>query len=278
MTITLNSELPVLKASVIKQMQSKNCITNWRRSVINAIPSKKGFIPALREVAVDCNTQNIDTYTSAAQVYLNSSGKRNGIMLEAERAIYELQKQFGDKMATLYKILTIKDTNPKVMKIKRELKKEYGIKSLYLNNNLDFAESCLQVAKIFKEKGYTLPDEIIASDFFIDEDDSCMSMALEGKKKTILINPECMHDGLDWMCSVRSPLHTIVHECVHCLQPLLTCFNMKKIPAKYNDTIANLSFYARENSAHEIHAELLTKKILKGLNPDEEELLKYLSI
>lgn len=186
---------------------------------------------------------------------------------DVEKLVYKTKVTNDQKLIRLYKDLCEKDTNPRVKNIKAQLQ-NMGIKSVYLDNNIEEAIRCFQAIKLLKKQNFPLPKEIIINKHF-----PCGGVALQ-QTQTIILKPfdECdLFNG-----STDSDLHKIVHECVHLTQPNLVAFNIKSIPSEYNETIINLSNYAENNFAHEIHAELVTKKLIDGLTKEEEQLLKYI--
>lgn len=186
---------------------------------------------------------------------------------EAEKLIYKTTTRNNKKLIQLYKALCEKDTNPRVKNIKAQLQ-NMGVKSVYLDNNLEEAIRCFQAIKLLKKQNFPLPKEIIINKHF-----PCGGVALQ-PTQTIILKP---YDECDLFAgSTNSDKHKIIHECVHLTQPNLVAFNIKSIPSEYNETINNLSDYAENNFAHEIHAELVTKKLIDGLTKEEENLLKYI--
>lgn len=200
----------------------------------------------------------------------NTALKKHKTTLAIEQRLFKFKNKQNSQMAALYKVLVKKDTEPGVLKIKNELIQKYGIKNVYLDNNPEYAKLCLDSMKVLKEKEFPLPEQIILSRYLPD---TGMSINADNKK-TVILNPEQQIDA--WEASTESPLHCIIHECVHCIQPDLLIYNLKKPPAKFQKTISDLSFYASGNYTQEVHAELVTKKLLDKLTPDEESLLKYI--
>ena len=192
--------------------------------------------------------------------------KTRALPLEVQKFINKTQSTNDKKLTQLYKDLCEKDTNPRVKNIKAQLQ-NLGIKNIYLDNNLEEATRCLKAMKILKEKNFPLPKEIIINKYF-----PFGGVAFHSSQ-TILLKP---YEDDFFGGSTNSDLHKIIHECAHLTQPNLVPFNIKRIPADYQNTINNLSFYAENNFAHEIHAELITKMLIEGLTKEEEKLLKYI--
>lgn len=218
-------------------------------------------------------TENLSEYNSnilLSCVDWNTALKKQKTTLAIEQRLFKFKSKQASQMAALYKVLAKKDTEPDVLKIKNELIQKYGIKNVYLDNNLEYAKLCLDSMKVLKENDFPLPEQIILSRYLPE---TGMSINADNKK-TILLNPEQQLDT--WESSTESPLHCIIHECVHCVQPDLLIFNLNKPPVRFQKTICDLSFYASGNYTQEVHAELVTKKLLDKLTPDEETLLKYI--
>lgn len=270
MPILVNQNFSTIKTNLLRQLSKQNCLKPSAVQRIKDTTSHDEFILALEDIAIEFNMKNY----AKPIINLENIKKHNSIPLEIEQYISKLQLQLDTITANLFKILTFKDTDEKVLKIKKILKEKYNIKNLYCNNSLDFAEKCLATANLMHKQNLPMPEEIIGSEFLLGEYRSPFSMKVWGKP-SILINPDCLEE--DWVASTDSPLHVLVHECAHNLQLNLISFHLKKIPERFNSTTKRLSLYADGNYAHEIHAELMAKKVLGKLSAKEEELLKYLS-
>ena len=125
-----------------------------------------------------------------------------------------------------------------------------------------------------KSKNFPLPDEIISENIL----ESCFATNIKNKK-IIVLDSDCINKkgfSVYPSASTDSPIHEIVHECVHLTQPSSLSYMLKQLPEKYREIADNLSGYARENYFHEVHAELVTKKLLSKLTKDEEMLFNYM--
>lgn len=193
--------------------------------------------------------------------------KHQKTTLAAEQRCQKLRNKADKFFLKAFELLTKRDTNPKVLAIKKELK-AMGINSK-LDNNLEFAETCLSAMKFLKENNVELPNKIVVSKFA----PASQSMRLDSKSIMVL-KPDT--EDMFGMTSTDSPLHIIVHEAVHGIQPDLLMFNLKKMPQKFKEIIDNISFYASSNSCHEVHAELMTKKLIDGINDEEQHLLDFI--
>lgn len=266
------------KNNLIQQLKLKNCLPQESLEVLDCARSRSKFYLALEDVVIKFNEDNFKKQESAFNSCIEQGKKFGHFSLEAEQLIARHMEEIHKKMLDMFKLLTRRDLRPDVLDIKRRLKGEFGIKEVYLNDNPNLARKCLESMKVLKKNDVALPDEIIGTDLLLDSSREPFSIAIHEEKEgnAIIINPDVLRDDEDWTASTDSPIHTIVHECIHCTQPNLMSFNLKKIPAKFKDTISKLSYYARDNYMHEVHAELLTKKVLEGLNSKEKELLNYI--
>ncbi len=190
--------------------------------------------------------------------------------LAQEKYCFKIMDKKNRELVELFKFLSQKDENPEVIRIKNILIQKYGLKNVSLDNNPESAKLYLEAVKLLKEKNFNLPENIIISKYFPA---GGAKFRIDGQDY-IIINPN-PNDSL-WLQSTQSPIHTFIHEVVHCAQPNLLAFNVKKIPKNFKDTIDNMSIYASDNFTHEVHAELITKKILDGLTSEEEKLEKYI--
>ncbi len=196
--------------------------------------------------------------------------KQRKTNLETEQYFHKKMDKDNKELLQILKNLCEKDTDPQVTNIKNTLLQKYGIKNAYLDNNPRKAKMYLEAVKILKSKNFPLPDNIIVSRHLPA---GGVSFNIDGETY-IIVNPEDKDNA--WMQSTQSPMHQFVHEIVHCSQPALLAFNIKRIPQNFKDTVENLSAYADENFTHEIHAELVTKFLLDELNSEEKALKKYI--
>lgn len=278
MITKINPMFSAYKNNLIQQLRVKNCLPQESLEALNCARSKMKFYLALEDVVIKFNEDNFEKQDSISSAYINESKKYGHCTLEAEQWFARRMEEVYKKMLDMFKLLTRRDLKPEVLDIKQKIQKNYGIKEVYLNDNLNLAKKCLESLKVLKKNGIELPDEIIGTDLLMDSSREPFSMAFyeEEAGNVIIINPDILNEDGFWTTSTDSSIHTIIHECIHCIQPHLMSFNFKKIPAKYKETVAHLSFYAQANMMHEVHAELLTKKILRGLNSNEKGLLDYI--
>ncbi len=242
---------------------NKNLIKNFEKA-----RDEMEYNLALEDITYSVLEKYENSQIAEKSLWQNAA-KRHTTNLALEQYFYKLKAKTDKKLLSFFKDISQKDTKPDIIKIKNELKYKYNIKETYFDNNKECAQMCLDAVKILKEKDFPLPDCIIYNKYFPY---GGISFAVDNKK-IIIINPE---NADEWMQSTGHRLHTITHECVHCTQPGLIAFSVKKIPAEFQNTVSNLSLYADENFTHEIHAELVTKKLLDELTADEQKLLDYI--
>ncbi len=189
--------------------------------------------------------------------------------LALEQYINKLCLKEDIRLANFLKNIVKKDTNPEIIAIKQRIFKNFNIKNLYFDNNLEFAQTCLDAMQILKNNNIKPPNIIIGSRYIPDGAGITLNTT-EGKVIALntILKPS-------WYGSTQSPMHKIIHECVHCTQPNLIAFNLQKIPKKFTETINELSPYASGNFAKEVHAELYTKKLLDKLSENEIKLASY---
>lgn len=168
----------------------------------------------------------------------------------------------------MLKLTSKKDTDKEVLKIKNELQQKYGIEELYCDNNIEFAKSCKEIFELLSKNGIKIPKIVIGN---AQEDLFCGWNAKTSKGQSIVVNSDSNASIFGFNLK-----HVIVHEILHTTQPNTLAFKTKMIPEEMIETANNVSDYAAGNLALEVHCELYTKKLLKGLSPEEEKLFNYL--
>ena len=168
----------------------------------------------------------------------------------------------------LIKLISKKDTDPTVLKIKQELQQKYGLKELLCDNNIEFAQSCKEAFQILNKNNIKIPKYVIANEQ-IDMFGGWSVDSSRGKEIIISLNSNINNSGIDLK-------HIIIHEILHTTQPNTLAFKTKIIPEEMQETANSVSEYASDNYALEVHCELYVKKILEGLSPEEEKLFDYL--
>ena len=187
---------------------------------------------------------------------------------ELEDLLNNKEIQTADKMISLIKLTSKKDTDPTVLKIKQELQQKYGIEELLCDNNIEFAQTCRKAFQILSENNIKIPKYVIANEQ-VDMFGGIAFDSSRGKEIIISLNPDNDYYYMDLK-------HLIIHEILHTTQPNTLAFKTKIIPEEMQETANGVSEYASDNYAHEVHCELYVKKILEGLSPEEEKLFDYL--
>ena len=209
--------------------------------------------------------------------------------------INEIIKPSFDMYLKIQNLLVTPSKDKHVQKIETVLRKKYSIKNVNLDNFED-AKNVLNAVQIAYKSGLILPETIIISPFIKNK----LMNGLNILKKAIIINSEPSFEKRiytiskskyndkekDYMnltnltmllqnSSTMQPEHTILHEIIHCQNTKIT----KNIPKKFKSIIKKLGVYASScynKKNDEVYAELKTKKLLVGLNDDENRLLEYL--
>ena len=176
--------------------------------------------------------------------------------------------QTADKITPLIKLISKKDTDPTVLKIKQELQQKYGLKELLCDNNIEFAQSCKEAFQILNKNNIKIPKYVIANEQ-IDMFGGWSTDSSRGKEIIISLNSNINNYDVDLK-------HIIIHEILHTTQPNTLAVKTKIIPEEMQETANGVSEYASDNYALEVHCELYVKKILEGLSPEEEKLFDYL--
>lgn len=200
--------------------------------------------------------------------------KRSSVNLETEQYVHKLSDKMNSLAAKFYIAISKKDTDKNILDIKEKLNKKYEVKYLYCDNNINFADNCLNVAKLLKKHGIKMPKTIIGSENY--HKNSGVQFNTRKFGTTIVLNTK--YDSI--ISITKSPFELMVHEIIHSIQKNLFILNQKKLPDKYR----NLREIHPEIQAdincrcnHEAHADLFTKSILDSLSDDENKLLKYLN-
>ncbi len=162
----------------------------------------------------------------------------------------------------------------------------------------------MESVKLATKNGQKIPDNIIATDLIdgagelLSHSDLTNTVLLEATPSSRLTKtmmqirePEnspqlnnvydvfikFIEDFEKSFLSTNHPLHTVMHEFNHIGQTQLMSERFRKIPKEFETIYKKISGYASEGIPGEIEAELLTKKQLAKLSPEEERLLSYLS-
>lgn len=94
---------------------------------------------------------------------------------------------------------------------------------------------------------------------------------------TILLNRN-QHTLCEGLTSTNSDFHVPLHEILHSTHPKLVSFSLKKIPSELMGVKNELSLYSKNAQTLETFTELNTKRLIEGLNQQEQALFDYLNI
>ena len=256
---------------IANQLKDLKCVKkNQYSDLLKNANKKNDFALILGRIL----NNNFDDYMQKImeKFDINELIKNQNITKAIEKSLKALNTKYESMMVSACRIVAQKDTNSEVLKIKNELA-EMGVETSF-DNNLSVARKCLKAMKFLKSKNFPLPDEIISENIL----ESCFATNIKNKK-IIVLDSDCINKkgfSVYPSASTDSPIHEIVHECVHLTQPSSLSYMLKQLPEKYREIADNLSGYARENYFHEVHAELVTKKLLSKLTKDEEMLFNYM--
>lgn len=203
----------------------------------------------------------INRKINIAEVVKNKSFNEN-----IDNIIQKEKIEAANKILPLVKLCLLTDKNESIVATKEKLKNKYNLKDIYLNNDPKVAKACEEVFEILEKNNIKFNGTLIVG--------NCLNFGginLNSAEGNIaIINP------YNTECYYKAEKEIILHEILHSLQPKTLEFNSQEIPKEYRDIIANISDYAINNHAHEVHCELYVKKLLKGLSPKEEELFNCL--
>ena len=166
--------------------------------------------------------------------------------------------------------LHVPSKNPKVIAIENILKEQYGCKFVALKDEENLAKNVLKAFDVAKKNGVQTPRNIIVSDVALLEGENLFNGTIILKRK-----PSELVKGY---LSTEADYHTALHEIMHGTHPVLTSFNFKKIPASLKGVKDSLSIYSQASFTYETFTELNTKRLINGLNKEEQALFDYLNI
>lgn len=263
------------KSEIIQKLSDNQFLDKKYLKKIQSVTNYVDLNYVISHLASDFFYKKTETLLSTNPVIMKYV-RQNRMTLAIEQFLNKLLQESETALEQFFKLLVKEDTNPEIIDIKDKMKNELGIEELHFDNDLDFANASLDAMRLLKSKGLKLPKQIIGSRFYPDEGAFAMSHI---KRPAILSSLEVEPN---WMASVEHRLHKLVHEGIHFNQINLNACQIKKLNPTLRKIADDVSCYADGNYTHEVHAELLTKKILGPdvgveLTPDEEYLLKYLN-
>lgn len=233
----------------------------------------------------------------------------NGMLsknIEYFKHTYKSLLEHGDLNLKFWKTILPETQDKKILEISNTLKKQYGMKYVYLETLQD-AEKMLRAVKWAKNKNIPIPDNAIMTSALpieggqnfpnsnlentvvinsknrynialelLNKNDYLTKRTIKGKGQPPTIN-ELLRIKILLMkaitLSTPHELHYIIHEFEHSRNFMFSNIN---IPQKYALTVKGLMNYATLNYNvfnDEVRNELLTKRDLIGLNQKEEKLL-----
>lgn len=184
---------------------------------------------------------------------------------ELDKTINDLETKNADLAIPIAKLISETDSNPDVLKIKSEIQNKYNLKEIYLNNDIEFSQGCKEALEILEKNNIRYNGTIIANDKL-----DAVGINLQSSNgNCVIINQR------NWQRD-ESITHIVLHEILHSLQPRTLEFKTKQIPKEFEETANNISNYASDKYALEVHCELYVKKLLQELSDKEEALFSYL--
>lgn len=216
--------------------------------------------------------KNCDKYLLTGKfVKENNSDKfLKNITLEMEKIQYKARTEVANFVLAREKALHVRSKNPKVIAIENILKEQYGCKFVSLKDNEKLARNVLKAFDIASKNGVKTPENVIISNFISERGKYLIN-------DTILLENSPQNYFLGEL-STTSALHVPLHEILHGTHPYLLSFSCKKIPQKFLKVKDELSRYSAKAPTHETFTELNTKRLINGLNPQEQALFDYLNI
>lgn len=192
------------------------------------------------------------------------------LSLALEQIHYQSQSSRATFVLAREKAMHLPSKNPKVIAIENILKEQYGCKFVSLKDNEELARKVLKAYETAAKNGVKTPKNVIASDYILGEGENLVN-------GTILLNNRCFFLPKGVM-STNSDFHGPLHEIMHDTHPRLKAFTIKKIPARFQKVKDELSIYSSCSETNETFAELNTKRLIDGLNQQEQALFNYLNI
>lgn len=209
---------------------------------------------------IDFGLINLDT-GKVAKKSVPLVFEQNMRALSVKRANFVLARE---------KALYTQSRNPQVIAIENILKEQYGCKFVSLKDDVDMAKRILQAFEIAKKNKVKLPKNVAISDFMLAD------AAGENLKGTLLFNRN-QSDFPSGFMSTNSECHIPLHEIMHGEGVDLVSFSYKQIPKEMMPIKNSLSGYSSSAPTHETFTELNTKRLIDGLDSQEQKLYDYLN-
>ena len=268
---TLTENFAFKKQNLMREL-SKVCDENIMQRIAKADTPEK-----LAKILVNQDIEYIRNYLKLVMNNISleavCAGKKlPKFTLDIEQYVYKLRAKRTDFVLARERAMHVQSTNPQVIAIENILKEQYGAKFVSLKDNEELAKNVMKAFEVASEGGIQVPKNVIATDFLPAGGENLLYG--EG---SILLNPAKQAFKEGW-CSTKAPYHAPLHEIMHGTHPKLISFSNKKLPEKYKSVKNNLSGYSANSPTHETFTELNTKRVVDGLNKEEQELFDYLNI
>lgn len=192
------------------------------------------------------------------------------LSLEMEQIQYQARNRRGNFILARERSMHVPSQNPKVIAIENILKEQYGCKFVSLKDNEELARKILKAYETAAKNGVKTPKNVVVSDFIFAGGENIFN-------DTILLNRN-QYTFWDGLFSTNSDFHIPLHEIMHGTHPKLVSFSLKKIPQEFMGVKNKLFKSSRNAQTSEIFTELNTKRLIEGLNPEEQALFDYLNI
>ena len=190
--------------------------------------------------------------------------------LSLEQQVKAVRDKHVNFILARERALHVTSKNPKVIAIENILKEQYGCKFVALKDEEELARKVLKAFDVAKKNGIKTPHSVIASDATMPEGENLHNGTIVLKRKP--------RELLKGYTSTEADYHTVLHEIMHGTHPTLISFSLKKIPSQFKNVKDNLSIYSQVSFTHETFTELNTKRLINGLNKEEQALYDYLNI
>ena len=264
---TFNAHLANGMRTIKSKLMSLPLDNKTLQAIKNANPSDElSFL--LKDIFVK---QFKDTLIRTNKVFYNNALPA----AEKQRLISAIKKEDFSWTFNMYKALSLKSTNPRVLQIEKILKQKYGMDFVALNDDVVHAEKLLRACELMHKNGDKLVKNYIVTDM-MPATGKCLgteSAVLHSSTNLDKILNPCSTEGL---VAKTNELHTILHEFGHFLQP--SNIDTITIPKHLEHVRATVSDYAKISGNAELFAELFAKIRLtpEKVTREELELFEFL--
>ena len=212
-----------------------------------------------------------DTLIKANKVFYNKTLPA----AEKQKLISVIKKEDFSWTFNMYKALSLKSTNPRVLEIEKILQQKYGMEFVSLNDDVVHAEKLLRACELMHKKGDKLVKNYIVTDM-MPATGKCLSTESAVLHSSTNLDKLLNPSGTEGLMAKTNELHTIVHEFGHFLQP--SNIDTITIPKHLEHVRATVSDYAKISGNAELFAELFAKIRLtpEKITKEELELFEFL--